>query len=533
MKKILKNLKTIFLIIKKYILQMITEKIDVEGTLYDINSTDITKDYFTGKYFPTKFREDLPTGIKLVQKRSRPRKNFTFSDSETIDYYDFEDANTDFRNPRPPSILICLYSIYEGEKVRIYLKESVEEFIKKHDLVKGINNPEVYYAKRELKIMDTPQPYRKFDNTYVKKNFNNLLQTEKSTDTDVIQLKKNIIQKNQQMGVESLTYQVFEGKKYTFGVEIETSLGRLEDVDVRDLNVKAVHDGSLRGPNGEDPLGGEYVTGVLTGDSGLNQIYEICRVLQANCKIDHRCGIHVHIGNLNWNKEDVVFSYILAELLQSEIFSMLPKSRRNNSYCRSLTPLVLQDLNYLVTSPSNTDYYSKIDMMYEKIYAEVSGIPSIAKNGLSRDMNKRIQHPKGAKCGFDKKSQRYCWLNYVTLLFDTKGIPDSHTLEFRPMSATLNFKKIRNWIKICVAFVYFVENFKNIIKQKKYTHTDGKMYPLDLELVIAKSYPKTGGALIDYIRERKKTFTTADESVDYVEVEKATKKTIKEVICVL
>jgi len=505
----------------------------INNVIYKKDDPKIVLDYFTDKYILLSDAEKISVGIELTRKFIRPRKKFTITDSSTWNIYNVINKFTHHANSNiPQPVKLCLRSIIHSNIINIYLKEPLEQFIKTHDLVKGINNDEVYYDKREIAIMDTPKPYRKFDNTYKKKLVNDLLTVEKDNSNEILELKKNINKRNIQMGVDSLTHQILEGKKYTFGIEIETSLGRLEEDDVKDLNVKAVHDGSLRGPNGEDPLGGEYVTGVLVGDSGIAQIYEICRILNSKCKIDHRCGIHVHLGNLNWNKEDVVFSYILAEILENEIFSILPKSRRNNSYCRKLTPLLKNQLEYLKSSPSITDYEYKIDSFYDIIYTEVSGIND-GNGRASKSINKREQHPKGPKCGFDKKSQRYCWLNYVTLLFNTKQIPDSHTLEFRPMSATLNFKKIRNWLKICVAFVYFVENFKNIIKQGYYKDKVGNTFNLDLELVVKLSYPKSGNNLIDYIRERKETFKLHDESFDYIDKEKPTKKTIKEVTCAL
>lgn len=92
------------------------------------------------------------------------------------------------------------------------------------------------------------------------------------------------------MGVKSPTYKITEGKKYKFGLEFETIYGRLPEYLDNYLNYNAVHDGSLRGPDGEDPLGGEYVTGVLTGDMGFLQTKRLTYELTRRCKIDKRCG---------------------------------------------------------------------------------------------------------------------------------------------------------------------------------------------------------------------------------------------------
>lgn len=421
---------------------------------------------------------------------------------------------------------ICLYRI---GMVTIYVKskEKIDEIVNRLQLTLGANNPNVYYAKRELNFMDRPQPYRKFNNIYYKQSFDSVygkkLTIEDLKDKNIQKTVQNINKKNIQMGVSTLTYKEFENIKYTYGIELETIIGRFEDSEVEHLNVKAVHDGSLRDEDGNSPLGGEYVTGVLVGDAGLAQLYELCRVLNTKCKVDKRCGNHVHIGNLNWNTEDVVYSYVLAELLENEIFSTLPKSRRNNSYCRPIDKLLINDFKELVSIKSKAEYDIKLDEMYEKIYQVAVG-RNYSKN-LHKKFNKNTNHPQGPKCGYDKSSQRYCWLNYVTLLFNTKEVNNSHTLEFRPMSGTLNYIKIKNWLKLCMAFCYFVENNKSDIK-------NAFNKPVDLNMIIKAAYPKTGSRLMHYISERKQLFKTADESVDYPTVKEMSKKSIKEVLCV-
>lgn len=231
--------------------------------------------------------------------------------------------------------------------------------------------------------------------------------------------------------------------------------------------------------------------------------------------------VHVHIGNLNWNKEDVVFSYILALLIEKDLFSILPVSRRDNSYCRSLTKVIsgTQVVN-LKNTKGNQEHQMMIDELYNAILSEVSGV----SNAMSKKLDKNLNHPKGSKCGFDKASQRYCWLNYVTLLFNTKGVSNSWTLEFRPMSGTLNYLKIKNWLKICMAFCAYVENHKSDI-------LNNTNVPVTLEGIISKIYPLTGGKLISYIKERRQTFMSSDESIDYTTYSKLKRKSIKEVAC--
>lgn len=313
-------------------------------------------------------------------------------------------------------------------------------------------------------------------------------------------------------------------------MEIETCIGRLSQDQIENLNIKAVHDGSLRDKDGNTP-GGEYVTGVLTGDAGLTQLSECCRALTEKCHVNNQCGVHIHAGNLKWNKEDVVYAYILGELIEDEIFDMLPKSRRSNTYCRRLTQLTLKSLPELKRT-TRTEYNITIDRLYDLIFREVTYVKGrsdlnhiVGEFGTeevftaNENLNRTVQHPAGAKCGYEKSAQRYCWLNFITLLYNTKGGNNSQTLEIRSHSATMNFKKVKNWIKIFFAFCRYVETNKSKIRKGKVTLAD----------LIKKSYPKTGENLIKYIEERKKLFNYNDESVDYVEIESPKKQSIKEV----
>lgn len=439
-----------------------------------------------------------------------------------------------------------------NENSKLVISISNGEFIVSDDdeklillgLVKGSFNTNEWFLLEELPVLDTYLNYEKFDNTVKKIDIRKLEENLKADGVSLEEIKNSVttfIKQNIKYGVDSLTYSAFEGLRYPFGIEIETCIGRIPTRDREDLNIKAVHDGSLRDAKGNTP-GGEYVTGVLVGDAGLTQLHNICRVISSKCKVNSQCGVHVHVGNLNWTKEDIVFSYILAELLEDEIFSVLPASRRTSSYCRRLTQITLKYLPKLQeASKSREEYNITIDEIYDLILAEATFIKG--KEGKSYKLksytegelepfissqyyNKRKQHPNGAKCGYDKGAQRYCWLNYITLMYNTKGgyKGGSNTWEIRNHSATMNFTKIRNWIKIFFALCNFVETNKRILLERSNI--------IDLELVIMNSYPKTGKRLMKYINERKEIFKVKSETIDYVEAIDNKKQTIKEVVTI-
>lgn len=501
----------------------------IEGYIYEITDSNLLTCTISGKMFHkrnTKKMVDQYISDILLVGTKKNRSSF-----------DKDNINTFTQYKRVSGIAIAeelnkvqrmIFNSYTQGAVCIYgTAEKLTEIITRLELILGENNPDIYFDKEELELMDKPKPYRKFDNTFNKINFKDVIDkkllSDETNSSEVLEIKKNILKRNIEMGVESLTFKELEGLRYTFGIELESSEGRFEEEEVSHLNVKAVHDGSLREADGSNPIGGEYVTGILVGDAGLSQLHEICRVLQTKCKLDKRCGTHVHIGGLNWSKEEVVYSWILAELLEKEIFDTLPKSRRDNSYCRVLNKIVgKQGILSLSTAKSIQEYNIEIDAIYDRIFTEVSGLHPSEKP--SKGINKNTDHPKGPKCGFDKKAQRYCWLNYVTLLFNTKKCANSWTLEFRNMSGTLNYTKIKNWLKLCMAFCSFVENHKALIKKSL-------VVPITLETIIKAVYPVTGERLNSYVNERKQLFQTSDESVDYVVDKKIAKKSMREVAC--
>lgn len=353
--------------------------------------------------------------------------------------------------------------------------------------------------------------YERFNQRKSKQTIDKYLKGKVINQSERDALIKKLNEENYKWGTDSSSHLELEGQKPTLGYEIETINGTVP-ASVREyLNVEAVHDGSLRGPNGEDPEGGEYVTGVLYGDHGFQQLNKLCNILQKHCKIDRRCGVHIHIGSLNWSEEDLVYCYALALHIEKEGYSLLPTSRRENRYCGPLQNIsgFLEKL-YSTRKLDRLQYKLIIEELYNELFLYVSGgVPQ------SNNCNKNTNHPKGSKCGYSRSSQRYCWMNFVTLIFDTKGNPNAKTLEIRHHGATMNYTKIKNWTKIWVAFANFVTNYKQAILNGV-VEFKGAKYPLTLETMVAITYPKSGQNLINFMRKRKDTFKTEGEEIDYV-----------------
>lgn len=333
-------------------------------------------------------------------------------------------------------------------------------------------------------------------------------------------------------GTDSVTNLIMESKPYTFGVEIETISGSFNDNrEVAHLNMKAVHDGSLRdldehGNQIGQPKGKEYVTGVLFGDSGFEHLYQIFKTLQTKCSVDRRCSVHVHMGSLSWNNQDIAVGYLLGLLIQEDIFKMLPKSRRRNPYCNDLTPIDNKFLKGIdVKKLSKDEYNNLINSLYTQVFRIVSGGSS-----PSRRLHKNSVHPSGTNGGWDReRSHRYRWLNFTNIIFNQRGNPIYKTIEFRNHSGTLNFKKAKNWILIVAAYCDFVHNNKIEILER---FRDGKPYTINE--IVAKSFSsKTSKPLKKYINIRKSLFSDdpeTQEQKDYQEKTESLKKI--DLICV-
>ncbi|MDR3502949.1 MAG: amidoligase family protein [Legionella sp.] len=221
----------------------------------------------------------------------------------------------------------------------------------------------------------------------------------------------------------------------TFGVEIECYLpssgdanslkqrinSKLTALDV-DLNIefynhhsrsywKMITDGSLD----DYERGIELVSPILRGDDGLDQLKKVCKVLQeVGCRVNKKCGVHIHIGARD---ESITFFrnlFMLYSGFEPIIDSMMPKSRRDNeaAYCKSnKVPLrnlqrcrTIEDIGTAITDYSNS-------------------------NGNTCDG------------GF-----RYVKLNIQS--YWRHG-----TVEFRQHAGSISYKKIMNWIKLCMALV--------------------------------------------------------------------------------
>lgn len=166
-------------------------------------------------------------------------------------------------------------------------------------------------------------------------------------------------------------------------------------------------DGSIRDPKTKEK-GKELVSPPLPGThKSFTFIQKILKILRSRkllgddiFRIDKQCSVHVHISRENIADEDLKKIYLVYGLLEKELNLMFPKSRRNN------------------TSRGGRSYCAPIkDLPFQEAWEE--------------------------------RSRRE--LKYYSLQFPA-SIP---TIEFRIHGASVNARKIWNWITIINQIIDF------------------------------------------------------------------------------
>jgi hypothetical protein len=282
----------------------------------------------------------------------------------------------------------------------------------------------------------------------------------------------------------SRQYTLTGGIGYTFGLEIETSAGRLSADLATALGIEGVGDRSIGAV--------EYVTSPLQGNRGINHVKKVVEALAASTFVDDRCSVHVHVGSpppggatdysINFNKEFAIAAIKLGTSIEEDLYKTLPKSRHPyNKYCHSIMRFagINQDnwRNYLgafVFAPEHENWKEKLDFN-RFLYGDA---------GMTKDSR------LGTWCG-----GRYKWLNLV------RGFSscNARTIEFRIFSPSTNFDKVYNYILISLGFTHVCNKYQKLVMETKMT--------LEEMLCLAyKDSPELLTGLLLFIEERKAKF---------------------------
>lgn len=164
---------------------------------------------------------------------------------------------------------------------------------------------------------------------------------------------------------------------------------------------KLVTDGSL---TGNDTF--ELVSPVLEGESGLQELQKVCWVLDfCEVKVNDSCGLHIHMDAADFTIETWRNLAITYRRLESVIDHFMPTSRRQNTYCKSLTSISEQHIQEAQTIM-------------------------------------KLRYAFG--------NDRYHKLNL-------EAYARHRTVEFRQHSGTTNFTKMENWIRFVANMITFAQ----------------------------------------------------------------------------
>ena len=104
---------------------------------------------------------------------------------------------------------------------------------------------------------------------------------------------------------------------------------------------KLVTDSSLSGNNTF-----ELVSPILHGEQGLEELEKVCWVLDlCNAKVNDTCGLHVHMDAAEFDLSTWKNLILTYKRLEGVIDNFMPRSRRNNHYCQTLTTISEAKIN--------------------------------------------------------------------------------------------------------------------------------------------------------------------------------------------
>lgn len=104
--------------------------------------------------------------------------------------------------------------------------------------------------------------------------------------------------------------------------------------DYRD-HWKLVRDGSLTGS-----LTFELVSPILHGEDGLRELEKVCWVLDlCGATVNDSCGLHIHMDAADFDIQTWRNLALTYKRLEGVIDGFMPRSRRNNRYCKGLTTI--------------------------------------------------------------------------------------------------------------------------------------------------------------------------------------------------
>ena len=253
---------------------------------------------------------------------------------------------------------------------------------------------------------------------------------------------------------------------FSFGLEFETSAGKISQSDCFKLGLIPLHDGSITGI--------EYTTIPMQGVEGFNLLINQIKCLQNNTYFDKDCSLHLHLGGYPIDAKSIWALYKLLVIIEPQIARIMPMWAFNTARFKT----------------KQKDYCKKLmkASSLEEYYTYCSG------DRMRFDGCLTYPHPMDEE---DRAKwnihARYVWANLINLLFKKTG----KTVEFRIHAPTFNIQKIINWIFICAAILKYAIVKKDTLLTTRFNEI------ITLEDIITKVYsPRIASQLKKYIEFR-------------------------------
>ena len=183
---------------------------------------------------------------------------------------------------------------------------------------------------------------------------------------------------------------------------------------------RSTYDGSISG-NGREmiskPANGDILHHRILALEDWAKFYDVY--------VNRSCGLHVHFDATDTSWEDLRGIAIVMHKVEQHLFKMLPPSRTNSNWCRKVS----MPFKRLVQCSSQSEF---VQLWYDGYY-------------INRDKY---------------NDSRYHGLNLHARFY-------LGTIEFRYHSATLNYNKISNWIKLCNSVI---ETGLQLSRNDKFKH---------------------------------------------------------------
>lgn len=290
----------------------------------------------------------------------------------------------------------------------------------------------------------------------------------------------------------------------TFGVEFETTRGKLSDNLLNRLGLIPLRDGSIPGL--------EFVTIPHSGKKGMQALIDSIQQLKKRTRYDNDCSLHIHIGNIPRTEKFFIALYKVLFRIQEDMYDIFPYHKFKN--------FGIKRKHY--TKPLPLSLFCKLDTKIETDKEAVENFNQIFKflsmginyQKYGNNLNNITTHPSDPH-GAQKWNirTRYYWVNLIPLLFGNK-----QTVEFRIHTPTYDVNKIMNYLVLCASIINFTKKNQDIILR-----SNTLLSNLSINELIMHTFNKKGddhqtlvGELINYFDYRREYINKCTSTGDFL-----------------